>query len=148
MISVQVRGEAGVHKMLADYMTPKLPRRLQTATKAGATVFKNPVKAEARKVSKRLARSVSVRTARKDRPASILTFRPKIAFFRHFVIGGTRDHGPRKAAALAFVGKDGFVVTKWVKGVDPNPIISRVAPRFERQALDAIDRSLDSTEAK
>lgn len=128
-------------------MTPKLPKRIQLATKAGADVFKKPVQAEARKVSKRLARSVSVRTAKRDKPASILTFRPKVAFFRHFVIGGTRDHGPRSADALAFKGRSGFVVTKRVKGVKANPIIERVAGRYTPQAYAAMDKSLDQTEA-
>lgn len=143
MIRVTIRGQQGVHDMLSDYMVPKLPKRLQTATKAGAMVFKKPVQAEARKVSKRFDKSVSVRTARRDKPASILTFRPKIAFFRHFVIGGTRAHGPRRARVLAW--PEGNFARR-VRGVPPNPIISRVAPRYESQALNAIDRSLDSTE--
>jgi hypothetical protein len=145
--TIEIVGASGVQKMLADYMTPKLPKRLQDATKAGADVFKPAVKAEARAVSKRLARSVSVRQAKKDRPATILTFRPKVAFFRHFVIGGTKDHGPRRAAALSFQGRSGFVVTKHVRGVRPNPIITRVANRLESQAYAAIDRSLDRSEA-
>lgn len=146
-MSVQITGVSGVQRMLADYTTPKLPKRLQDATKAGAEVFKPAVKAEARAVSKRLARSVSVRRAKKDRPATVLTFRPKVAFFRHFVIGGTKDHGPRRAAALSFQGRNGFVVTKHVRGVRPNPIISRVADRLEGQAYAAIDKSLDRSEA-
>lgn len=146
-MSVQIIGANGVHRMLADYMAPKLPKRLQDATKAGAEVFKPAVKAEARRVSKRLARSVSVRRAKKDRPATVLTFRPKVAFFRHFVIRGTKDHGPRRAAALSFQGRNGFVVTQRVKGVKPNPIINRVADRLEGQAYAAIDKALDRSEA-
>jgi hypothetical protein len=145
-MSVQITGADGVHRMLRDYMEPKLPKRMQDATKAGATVFKAPLKTEARKVSKRMARSVSVRKARKDRPATIVTFRPKVAWFRHFVIGGTKDHGPRSASALVFEGRSGFVVTRRVRGVPPNPIVSRVADRLETQAYQAIDQSLDRTE--
>ena len=144
---IEVRGEQGVHRMLADYMTPKLPRRMQAATKAGATVFKEPLKAAARPLSRRLARSVSVRMARKDRPASIVTFRPKTAFFRHFVIGGTRPHGPRTAAALAFVGKSGFVVTKRVRGTPPHPIVERVFQANQNKADRAIDQALDQSES-
>lgn len=147
MNSIEVRGIPGVQKMLTDYMDPKLPKRLQDATKAGADVFKPAVKAEARKVSKRLARSVSVRRAKKDRPATILSFRPKVAFFRHWIIRGTKAHGPRRAAALSFQGRSGFVVTKSVRGVKPNPIISRVASRLEGQAYAAIDKALDRSEA-
>ena len=145
-MTIEVRGEREVRQMLGDYMNPKLSTRLQSATKAGAEVFKKPVQAEAGKVSKRLRRSVSVKRARKERPATIVYFRAKIAWFRHFIIGGTRDHGPRTAPFLVFESRGEVVRAKRVKGVRPNPIMSRVADRYERQAYDAIDRSLDSTE--
>lgn len=145
-MSVQIIGADGVHKMLADYTSPKLPRRLQLATKAGAQVFKAPVVSEARKVSKRLARSVSVRNAKRDKPASVVTFRPKVAFFRHFVIDGTRDHGPRRARMLAWSSGGQTIFAKHVRGVKPNPIIERIAPRYEAQAYRAIDQALDKTE--
>ena len=142
-MSVQVRGAEGVHRMLRDYTVPKLPKRLQDATKAGADVYKAPLRAEARKVSKRLARSVSVRKARRDRPASVVTFRPKVAFFRHWTIGGTRDHGPRRADLLVFVTPTATVRTKRVRGVPANPIVERVASRYEAQSYQAIAQSLD-----
>lgn len=144
--SIQVIGADGVHRMLADYMSPKLPKRMQDATKAGAEVFKAPLKAAARPLSKRMARAVSVRKAKRDRPATIVTFRPKVAWFRHFVIGGTRDHGPRKAGALVFEGRSGFVVTRHVRGVPPHPIVDQVADAYEAQAYRAIDQSLDRSE--
>lgn len=148
-MSIEVIGVDGVRRMLQAYTAPTITRRMQTATRAGADVFKPAVKAEARAVSKRLASSVSVRKAKRDRPATIVTFRPKVAFFRHFVIGGTRGHPPRKAGAMVFKGRSGgLVVTKYVRGVPPNPIIRRVADRLELQAYAAIDRSLDSTESK
>lgn len=146
-MTIEVRGEEGVHRMLAGYRNPKLSTRLQAATKAGATVFKKPVQSEAGKVSKRLRRSVSVKRARKERPATIVYFRAKVAWFRHFIIGGTRDHGPRTAPLLVFESKGELVRAKRVKGVKPNPIISRVADRYERDAYAAIDKSLDSTES-
>lgn len=144
-VQITVQGADGVHDMLRDYMAPILPRRLQDATKAGAMVFKAPLQAEARKVSKRMGRSVLVQRARKDRPATIVKF-GKRAWFEHFVIGGTRAHGPRRAKALVFKGKSGFVVTRRVRGVPPNPMVDRVADRFETRAYQAIDRHLDSTE--
>lgn len=144
--SVTVVGADGVHRMLRAYTNPKLTKRLQDATKAGANVFKAPLKAEARTVSKRLARSVSVRKAKRERPATIVTFRPKVAFFRHFVIGGTRDHGPRKAKLMAWQGKSGPAFARRVRGVKPNPIVARVASRLAGQAYAAIDRDLDRTE--
>lgn len=143
---IEIRGQSGVHKMLADYMVPKLPRRLQDATKAGATVFKKPLQSEARKVSKRMGQDVKVVRAARDRPATIVKFGKK-AWFDHFVIGGTRDHGPRRADALAFQGRNGFVVTKHVRGVKPNPMVARVANAHQGAAYAAIDKSLDRTEA-
>lgn len=146
MAVVEVRGAEGVRKMLRPYTEPHMSKRMQQATKAGAEVFKPAVKAEARKVSKRLARSVSVRKARKDRPASILVFRPKIAWFRHFVIGGTKDHGPKRGRVMVFRNPPVGAVATRVRGVRPNPIIARVAARLEGQAYAAIDRDLDRTE--
>lgn len=145
-MSVQVIGRDGVLRMLKPYTHPTLTKRVQRATKAGADVFKPAVKSEARAVSKRLARSVSVRRAKRERPATILTFRPKVAFFRHFVIGGTKAHGPRKANVMVFKNAPVGVVAKHVRGVKANPIIARVANRLEGQAYAAIDRDLDRTE--
>lgn len=144
---ISVTGADGVHRMLRDYMEPKLPRRMQDATKAGANVFKAPLKAAARPLSRRLARSVSVKRSRRDRPATLVHFRSKTAWFRHFLIGGTKDHGPRRAKALVFEGRNGVVRTRRVRGIPANPIVARVADRYERQAYDAIDRHLDGTEA-
>jgi hypothetical protein len=159
-MSIEVIGANGVHQMLQDYMEPKLPKRIQSATKAGATVFKAPVKAEASLVSKRLARSVSVRKARKDTPATILTFRPSVAWFRHFIIDGTQDHGPKKAALLAFIPNwnpyftggppsgASQVRAHKVRGMKANPIIARVADAYENEAYQAIDADLTKTESK
>jgi len=145
MRTITITGADGVHRMLRDYMVPKLPKRLQDATKAGAQVFKAPLRAEARKVSKRMAGDIKVVRAARERPATIVKF-GKRAWFEHIVIGGSRDHGPRTANALAFKGAQGFIVTKRVRGVKPNPMVARVADRYERQAYTAIDASLDKTE--
>lgn len=145
-VQVTVQGADGVHDMLRDYMEPILPKRMQDATKAGAAVFKAPLKAEARRVSKRMAGAVTVTRARKERPATIVKF-GKRAWFEHFVIGGTRAHGPRRAKALVFKGRGGMVVTNRVRGVPPNPMVDRVADRFESQAYAAIDRALDASES-
>lgn len=144
----RVIGADGVETMLKDYMVPKLPRRLQVATKAGATVFKEPLKSAARPLSKRLARSVSVRVAKRDKPASVVTFRPKVAFFRHFIIGGTADHGPRRARALVFVGNGGLIRTKRVRGTPPHPIIERVFESNKSKADQAINHALDQSESR
>lgn len=149
MSAIEITGEAGVHKMLAGYTNPLLTKRLQAATSAGAKALKKPVQTEAKRASKRLAKSVSARTAKRDKPAAVVTFRPKVAFFRHFVIGGTRDHGPRKAGNrfLIFRGRSGQnVMVPRVRGVKPNPIIARVVAAYEREAYAAIDNSLTKSE--
>lgn len=158
-MTIEVRGADGVHRMLQAYTEPKLTKRLQTATKDGATVLKPAVKAEAAKVSRRLSRSVSVRKAKRELPATIVTFRPKVAFFRHWIIRGTRDHGPRKAALLSFIPNwnpyfgtaapsgASQVRTKTVRGMKPDPIMDRIADQFDGRVYQAIDQSLDKTEA-
>lgn len=145
-VEVDIIGREGVHRMLANYTDPKLRRRLQAASKVGATVFKAPLKAEAGKVSKRMARAVSVRVAKRDKPATVISFRSKTAFFRHFVIRGTRDHGPRRAKALAFQGRFGFVLTKRVRGVKANPLVARIFNRYQGRAYVAFYQDLTRTE--
>lgn len=147
MSNVTIQGADGVQKMLSDYMEPKLPRRLQDATKAGANVFKAPLKAEARRVSKRMARAVSVKRARKDRPATIVVFRAKLAWFRHFVIGGTRDHGPRRARLLVFDSGGQVIRARRVRGVPANPMVDRVVNAYDARAYQAIDQALDRSES-
>ncbi len=133
---VQVTGVQGVHEMLDDYMAPKLPKRLQDATRASAQVFKKPLQAEARKVSKRMGRDVKVVRAARERPATIVKF-GKRAWFDHFVIRGTRDHGPVRADKLVFEVGGRMVRAEQVRGVRPNSMVDRVGAKFERQALDA-----------
>ena len=158
MTSIEVIGADGVHRMLQAYTDPTLTKRMAAATKAGAQVFGPPLTAEARTVSRRLAKSVSVRAGRRDKPSAVVTFRPKIAWFRHFIIGGTKAHGPRKARLLAFIPNwnpyfsggppagASQVRTAQVRGVAANPIVDRVADRYTAQAYAAIDRALDQSE--
>jgi len=134
--------------MLADYMAPALPRRLQTATKAGAQVFVEPLRNEARRVSRRMGAAVKTKQATHD-VGEVVFFDQTIAPFAHFVVIGTRDHGPKHAQDMTFTAKDGaYVTTKHVRGVRPNPMVDRVASRFESQAYRALDQSLDRTESK
>lgn len=147
MISVHVTGAPAVHEMLRDYMEPVLPQRLQKAMDEGAKVFVPPLKAEASRVSKRMARAVSRKRGKRDRPSTVVVFNRRRAFFAHFVIGGTKDHGPRSADRLAWQGKSGPIFARRVRGVQANPMVERVARRYEPQSYAAIDRSLDATEA-
>jgi hypothetical protein len=119
---------------------------LQKATTEGAKYLKPKLQAEARKVSRRMGRSVSARKARRGTPASIVKF-GKAAWFAHFVIGGTRSHSTRRRQGItvqAFTdgGVQKFSTGHEVRGVRPNPIVSRVADREGDNALEAAERSL------
>ena len=140
-VSIDVQGEAEVHKMLAQWMEPQATKRAQRAAKAGATVLKAPLKAEVGKVSKRMAKAVRVGVAKRDKPAYVVGHRAKRAFFWHMVIGGTRDHGPRKAGNkfLIFTGRSGQpVMVPRVRGVKANPMVARVATQYGDQAYRAM----------
>lgn len=144
---IEIHGMPELLKQL-EAMEPKNSKRLLTkATADGAKkVLKAPVKAEARKVSKRLASSVRAGAARRDKPAGIVRFDPKRAFFRHFVIGGTKDHSikakGKKALAYTQAGVTRYARDVQVRGVKANPIISRVADAYEDRTLDHVERYL------
>ena len=141
-VFAEVHGQADVERMLAKYKDPEFTKRAQQATSQGAEVLRRPVQREAGRVSQRMSQSVYVRKALRDLPGTTVGFRPKIAWFRHFVIGGTKAHGPRKKKALKFRGRFGWVVVKRVKGVRPNPIIERVAKQYQQRVFDAMVRTI------
>lgn len=167
-VTYDVRGIPEVRRMLKQYAHPELTRRAQQATKAGGQVFKAPLRAEAGKVSRRMRKGVSVRRARRERPATIISIRPKVAFFRHMVIGGTKDHGPRAAPYMVIGLNDlrasgsrkvrvhgpgalrgqGLRRVSRVRGVKPNPMIARVFDSYEGPAWKAVEMNLTSTESK
>lgn len=138
----RIEGSARARRMLRQWQEPELSRRAQTATTVGVEVVRRPLQKEAAAVSSRMSKSVYVRKARRDLPATVAGYRPKVAWFRHFVIGGTRAHGPRRKQALRFRGRFGWVIVKRVRGVKPNPIIVRVARQYQRKVFDAMIRSL------
>lgn len=168
VITYDVRGLREVRQMLRQYQHPVLTRRAQQASKAGGNVFKAPLRAEAGQVSKRMRKGVSVRRAARERPATIVSIRPKVAFFRHMVIGGTKDHGPRAAPYMviglnarrgsgsrkvriegpgALRGQGLRRVSK-VKGVKANPMIARIFPRYEGEGYRMFVQNLISTETR
>lgn len=93
-IGIDVRGVPEVQRALSQLSgSPEAKRALQKASTAGAKTLKPFVQAEApRGATGRLRKSVSSRQARKERPAAIVSARPKVAFYRHMVIRGTRPH--------------------------------------------------------
>lgn len=142
-VMIDVRGVAEVQSYLA-HVEKGQKAVLQKATTAGAKAMKPFVQAAApRGATGKLRRSVSARQARRNRPAAVVGPRPKVAFYRHMVIGGTRDHGPRKARALAFQGPNGQVFAAHVRGVKPRPFVAEGFAAGQGAMNAAIDAVVD-----
>lgn len=144
-VRVEVRGVSEVREALDKLDDgPAARKALQASADAGAKALKPYVQREApRGATGRLRRSVSARRAKRDRPAAVVSPRPKVAFYRHFVIGGTKAHGPRRAKALVFQGNAGLVRAKRVQGVKANPFVARGYAAGQSAADAAIDRVMD-----
>lgn len=142
---VEIKGVSGIRKALRPLLEPELSKELDAAAKAAANTYAKALRPELRKVSKRMGRAVRVKRAKRERPAWVVGSRRKVAFFWPFVIGGTRDHGPRKASLLSFVGKSGSVRTRRVRGVPANPIVERVARSVESRAMTDAERHFDKS---
>lgn len=161
-LGIEVQGVAGVRKMLAPFLEPELSKDLQEATKKGAQVLRRPLKAELGKVSKRMAGAVSIRKAKRGRPATIVGSKRGKAFFWHMVIGGTKTHGPRRAQYMV-IGLNaargsgsgqvrlhgpgvmrgrGFRRASKVRGVPPNPILARVAAANQSKVAAAMSKHI------
>ena len=149
-IGVDVRGIPKVMAALDKLTGPQMKAALQKASTAGAKAIKPFVQAEApvgpsgNKATKRgaLRRSVSARKAKRDLPAAVVSARPKVAFYRHMVIGGTKAH------AIRFPNQVAAGVPKTQgnirhPGAAPNPFIDRGYQKGERSGLAAIDKAID-----
>lgn len=152
---VRVEGVDAIHRAFRPLLEPEITAILDAANKKAAQSLAKDVRAEARPVSKHMARAVRVKRAKTGKPGWVVGSRRKIAFFWHMVINGTRDHGPRKADALVFVpgwnpylgASSKGVGSKWVRalrvrGVTANPIIDRVVSRRERAVADGIEHAV------
>lgn len=142
-VAVEIRGIPEVQTMLGKLEGPAAKKALQAATKEGGKVLKKTVKAEApRGATGNLRKSVSARTVRRDRPGTVVSPRPKIAFYRHMVIGGTKAHMIRfpdqKAAG---VPKSGGNIPH--PGAKPNPFVSRGFDRGQAAAMAAVEKVVE-----
>lgn len=155
MSAIEIKGVEGIHKMLSAYMHPEFTKRLKRATKAGGNELKNPLRSASAQVSKRMAKAVSVvqspkglvgKFGRSPDPGVYVGYRRKIAPFAHIVIGGSKDHGPRKAGVMFFRNPPVGVTARRVRGVKPNPIVAKVAAAHGDKVLSAVMRDLDKTE--
>ncbi len=149
-VGIDVRGIPEVMAALDGLDRKAAKRLLQRASIAGAAALKPFVKAEApigpsgNKWTKRgdLGRAVSSRRARRDLPAAVVSARPKVAFYRHMVIGGTKAHRIRFPNERASgVAKDQGNIQH--PGARPNPFVARGYAKGEATALAAIDKVID-----
>ena len=145
-VAIDVRGVPEVQRALAELSGGATAKRaLQKASTAAAKTLKPYVQREApRGATGKLRRSVSSRQARRERPAAVVVARPKIAFYRHMVIRGTKEHGPKRAKVLIFKAsnRDGNVYTKRVRGTPARPFMSAGFAEGQPAAEDMIQKTM------
>ena len=141
-VTIEVRGLDELLKHL-DKMDPKGSRKLlgKATADSAKKVLKGPTKAKAGTISQRLAHSVRAGAAKREKPAGIVKFDAKRAWFRHLVIGGTKPH------RIRFPDQKARGVPKTQgnirhPGARPNPVIAMVADRHGDAALDNLERFL------
>lgn len=152
---VTVVGVAGIHKALAKWLEPELTAELDAANKKAANRLAKELRAGVRPLSKHMARAVRVKRARTGKPGWVVGSRRKIAYFWHFVINGTKAHGPRKAKVLLFVPgwnpyigasskgvAGGWVAARRVRGMGGSGIVEEVAQRNEAAVMRGIDQDM------
>lgn len=140
-LSVEVAGVDGIRRALRPLLEPELTAGLDRANKKGAQAYAKALRPAVGAVSSRMRKAVRVRRAKTGKPGWVIGSKRKVAFFWPFVIGGTRAHGPRKAKALAWQGRDGKWITAFrVRGVKANPIVERVARDNEARIAREIDQ--------
>lgn len=145
MIDVTVLGEEQVQAMLAQWTDPKLTERAKRATKKGANLLKAPLKAAVQPLSKRMAASVYVHIAKRDKPAHVVGHHKRIAFFWHMVIGGTKDHSlrKRKQSVREAVGTR---TERMVRGVKPHPVVAAVGAAYGERVFQVVIDDLSKDE--
>lgn len=141
-VDIDVRGVKELKAELDKAVGPELKKTLQRATNASGKFLKPKVQAAAPRRTGKLRRSISSRQARRNRPATVITARPKVAFYRHMVIGGTKPHRIRfpdqKAAGVSKA--DGNIAHP---GARANPFIDRAADQWEDEAFVIARRIID-----
>lgn len=150
---VTVQGVDGIRRALRPWLEPELTKELDAANKKAAQAMAKELRTEVRPVSKHMAKAVRVRRAKTGKPGWVIGSRRKIAFFWPFVIGGTKEHGPKPGhPALIFVPGwnpylgasskgvgNGWVRARRVRGVRANDLVEKVAKRAEASVAKGID---------
>lgn len=130
MIEVSFTGAQGVHELLSQFTDPQITKRAQRATKAGAQVMAEPLRAAVTPLSKRMGQSVWVHVAKREKPAYVVGHHKKIAFFWHMVIGGTKAH--------SLTSRKGGRSGPTVRGVAAHPVVAAVANAYGEAAYRAV----------
>lgn len=150
-------GQSEIEAMLSNWQDPTLTKRAQAATKKGAQVLQAPLRAAVTPLSRRMGQSVYVHAATREKPAYVIGHHKRTAFFWPWLIGGTKDHGPRSKPVLVFVpGFNPFsgvssklsgttqslVHARTVRGVKPHPVVAAVAAQYGGLAEEAVIAAL------
>jgi hypothetical protein len=130
VISLSFQGEREIREALAKFMDPILTQRGQRATKAGAQVLRDPLRAAVTPLSKRMGRSVYLHVAKREKPAYVVGHHRRTAFFWHMVIGGTKAH--------SLTARKGGRSGPTVRGVAAHPVVARVAAQYGDAAYRAM----------
>ena len=141
-VEISIRGLDEVQRALSKLDGPALRTVLQKASSAGAKTIKPFVQAETPKgKTGRLRKSISATQARKDRPAAIVKFRPKVAYYRHMVIQGTKAHRIRFASqkAAGVPKRDGNIRHPGHRG---NDVMGRAWDKGKGPTLKAVNDSI------
>lgn len=142
-MSISIKGLIETQQALAKLEEPALRKITQKATAAGAKALKPYVQRETPKRTGRMRKSVSAAQAKRERPASIVKFRKKVAFYRGWVIDGTKPHRIRfHDQKVAGVPKSQGNIQH--PGAHANDIIGRASRAGERPAADAAEKVIDT----
>lgn len=136
-ITIEVKGTDELLRGLEWAERQVMRKRIQKSVNAAAKFLKPLVKAEApRGKTGKLRKSISAGQAARGRPAAIVKARPKIAFYRHMVISGTKAHRIRfpDQVKAGVPRKGGGNIQH--PGAKANSFIERVGRRYEREAFE------------
>jgi HK97 gp10 family phage protein len=144
---IDVRGVEEAMRLLSKVEGAPLKKTLQKATNASAKFLKPKVQAAAPRKTGKLRKSISAGQAKRDRPSSIVKARPKVAFYRHMVMGGTKAHRIRfPDQKRAGVSKSAGNIQH--PGSKAQPFIERTSEQYRvpavNEALKVIKQELDT----
>lgn len=133
-VDIDIKGLAKIQQAL-DKLDPKKQRTTvqKAVSEANKKVLAPRVKAATPWSSMR--RAVRARQGRRGRPAAIVLYDAKKAWFRHFLLGGTKPHAIRfPDQKRAGVPKEQGNIHH--PGIEANPVIGHVADQYGDDALD------------